>query len=63
MENPVNWASVDLLLSQLGDILDPRADADSLQEGIASLKSARDEFSHTEQALRDLAKGLSRMSV
>ncbi len=57
MEGPVNWASVDLLLSQLGDMLDPREDVDYLQEGIASLKSARDEFAHTEETLRGLARG------
>lgn len=57
MEGPVNWASVDLLLSQLGDMLDPREDVDYLQEGIASLKSVRDEFAHTEETLRGLARG------
>ena len=57
MEGPVNWASVDLLLSQLGDMLDPREDVDYLQEGITSLKSAHDEFAHTEETLRGLARG------
>lgn len=40
-----------------GGHVGPREDVDYLQEGIASLKSARDEFAHTEETLRGLARG------
>lgn len=57
MENPVDWTSVDLLVSQLTEMLDPQEDAEYVQEGLSTLKSNRELFHHAEETLRGLAKG------
>lgn len=58
MEPPVDWAAVDLLVSQLMDVYDPHEDTETIQEAFSTLNAERDVFRHSEETLRGLAKGI-----
>ena len=57
MESSVDWSSVDMLVSQLTEVLSPQEDAETVQEAITILNNERDAFHHAEESLCGLAKG------
>lgn len=59
MESSVDWTSVDMLVSQITDVLSPQDDAETVQEAMSLLNNERESFRHAEESLRDLEKGTS----
>ena len=57
MESSVDWTSVDMLVSQLTEVLSPQEDAETIQEAVSLLNNERDAFHHAEESLCGLAKG------
>ncbi len=59
MESSVDWTSVDMLVSQITDVLSPQDDAETVQEAMSLLNNELESFRHAEESLRDLEKGTS----
>ncbi|KAK8800158.1 hypothetical protein WA171_004793 [Blastocystis sp. BT1] len=58
MESSIDWTSVDMLVSQLTEVLSPQEDAETVQEAVSILNNERDAFHHAEESLCGLAKDL-----
>lgn len=63
MESSVDWTSVDMLVSQITDVLSPQDDAETVQEAMGLLNTERESFRHAEESLRDLEKGTSLLAT
>lgn len=58
MASSIDWSSVDLLVSQLTEVLSTQTDAESVQEAVSKLNTEREAFHHKEESLCSLAKGM-----
>ena len=61
MKAAVDWTPVDLLISQLMEVMNPHNDAENIQEVVTTLNNERSVFSHSEDTLRTLVKGEDRL--
>lgn len=57
MEALVDWPCVDLLVSELSDVFDPHADAETIQEAIGMFNTKREEMKSREDSKHEMVKG------